>query len=157
MEELRASPDFQKLLAMQEHPTSRETCGFIKHEVARILPHIYPDLYNGPIAGGFIRMSRLDDSHYILMADLFNPVADIYVLKALHKLDVDVPCYTVGDIVNEKLNVISADSLERYGESHKNQILEWLAVGHYDNMFVNEDLIERVKRAAGRWHDGGAS
>ncbi|MDR1176075.1 MAG: hypothetical protein LBK83_11475 [Treponema sp.] len=102
-------------------------------------------------------MSRLDDSHYILMADLFNPVADIYVLKALHKLDVDVPCYTVGDIVNEKLNVISADSLERYGESHKNQILEWLAVGHYDNMFVNEDLIERVKRAAGRWHDGGAS
>jgi hypothetical protein len=157
MEEFRASPDFQKLLAMQEHPTFRETCEFLKHEIARVLPRIYPDLYNAPIAGGFIHISQYDSGQYILMPDLFNPVADIYTQLALHKLDVDTPCHTTGDIANGKLNLIPADSIERYGKSHKNQILEWLAAKQYDNMFVNKDLIERAKRAASRGHDGGGA
>jgi hypothetical protein len=156
-EEARNSPELKKLLSLQEHPTFWEICRFLKHEVARILPDIYPGLYTAPIAGGFVHMSLFDSGpDYIFTADLFNPAADIYTLIALHKLDVDVPCHTAGDIVNGKLNIISVESIRQYGESHKNQILEWLAAGQYDPMFTNEDLLERVKRAASRKHDGGA-
>jgi hypothetical protein len=156
-EEARNSPEIQKLLSLQEHPTFWETCRFLTHEVARILPRIYPGLYTAPIAGGLVRMTRFDSGpDYILVADLFNPVADIYTLIALHKLDVDVPCHTVGDMLNGKLNVLSAESINRYGESHKNQILEWLAAGQYTRMFTKEDLVARVKKAASREKGGEA-
>jgi hypothetical protein len=148
-EKFRASTDFQKLLSLQEHPTSGEIGRFLMHEIARFLPRVYPDLYNAPIAGGFIHISQVDSStDFVLTPDLFNPVADIYVQLILHELGVDTSCRTTGEIIKGERNVIPADSIRQYGKNHKNQILEWLAAGQYDNMFVNDDFIARVKKTA---------
>jgi hypothetical protein len=157
MEKFRVSPDFQKLKSIQEHPTFYEICRFLEHEIARTLPEIYPEWDEGVIAGCTIRICSTD-SEYRLMPYLWNLAVDLFALKALHELDLDTPCHTVGDIANGKLGLIPTESIRRYGESHKNQILNWLASRQYDNTIVNNTYVERLKMAfsaAAKKHDGG--
>jgi hypothetical protein len=153
--EFKTSPDFQKLLAMQEHPTFREICRFLEHMIARTLPDICPDWYVGEIEACIIKIEPAA-SGWRLITPLYNSILDHYALIVLRKLDFDTPCSTAGDIVDGKLGSMPTESIRRYGKTHKNQILDWLASTQYCNTIINADYVERVRNiAAGRGHDGG--
>jgi hypothetical protein len=54
----------------------------------------------------------------------------------------------MGDIANGKFGLIPTESIRRYGETHKNQILDWLAAGRYCNTIINDTYVTRLKMAA---------
>jgi hypothetical protein len=144
---------------MQEHPTIREICRFLEHEIARTLPEIYPEWADGAINECEIKICSTG-LEYRLMPRLWNFSIEYFAFLALFKLGLDIPCHTMGDIADGKMGLIPIESIRRYGATHKHQILTWLASGQNSNIIVDKKSVARLEKvfdALAKRYDGGAA
>jgi hypothetical protein len=142
----------------REHPSFHEIRRFLEHEIARTLPGFYPEWDAGAIDSCTIKICP-EGYEYRLMPCLWNFATNFFALKSLCALGLDTPCHTFGDIASEKFGLIPIESIRRYGETHKNQILNWLASTPYNNTLLSNTYAARLERAfaaAARGHNGGA-
>jgi hypothetical protein len=142
---------------IQEYPTFQETRRFLEHEVARVLPEHLPNWDEVLIDECSIHIYSIGSEHR-LTVHLFNFFVDFFALRALHSLDLDTPCHTMGDIADGKFGLIPTESIRRYGETHKNQILNWLASKQYKNSILSKtgaERLERILTTAAKMSNGG--